>query len=287
MFPSTFTTADNLKLKCSLRSTSDDPAALLIIVHGLGEHSESLPYSLFEPFLTERRYAVLKFDLRGHGRSEGPRGHVNSWRDFRNDLKIFVELARRKFKGKPLFLLGASLGGLIVLDHALNVEEKPAGLVLVAPALSADGASWIVRYSVPILSQILPKVSIDPRLDLRNISRDRQLATEYSSDPLFSTRLSMRLAGETLNAVSATLADAAAIDLPILILHGDADKIVPTSSSEHLYAKVSSGVKRRIVYSGAFHNLLLETDRERVYSDIIGWIDNQLPNRNRSHPVER
>ncbi|HMQ03529.1 MAG TPA: alpha/beta hydrolase [Pyrinomonadaceae bacterium] len=287
MFPSTFTTADNLKLKCSLGSTSDDPAALLIIVHGLGEHSESLPYSLIEPFFTERRYAVLKFDLRGHGRSEGPRGHVNSWSDFRNDLKIFVELARRKFKGKPLFLLGASLGGLIVLDHALNVDEKPAGLVLVAPALSADGASWIVRYSVPLLSHLLPKVSIDPRLDLRNISRDRQLATEYSSDPLFSTRLSMRLAGETLNAVSATLADAAAIDLPILIMHGDADEIVPTSSSEHLYAKVSSGVKRRIVYRGAFHNLLLETDRERVYSDIIGWIDDQLPNRNRSHSVDR
>lgn len=272
MPPATFTTGDNLKLECFADLPSEDVKAMVVVVHGMGDHCRSLPYQFLRTFLITERIAVYSYDLRGHGASEGERHHVDRWDRFREDLDLLVNIAREELPRIPLYLLGVSLGGLIVIDYAIHLPERIAGVVALSPALSAHGVSNAVRKLVPVLARVFPRVSFDPGLDLANITRDQDAARSYTGDPLFSTRLSLRSASEILRAVSSTNAKASEVTLPILILHGDADVIVPACSSQDFFDRVSSSEKHRIVYAGARHNLLLETNRVQVYSDIAEWL---------------
>lgn len=274
-FPSTFTTKDNLKLKCSA-SVPLNAKAILIAVHGLGDHSQSIAFRSLEKFFVDTEIALVRFDLRGHGESDGDRQHLLYWSDLREDLDVLIDLVRRELSGPPIFLLGASLGGLIALDYSMQRSGSVAGVIALAPALSAAGASRVVRTIVPILSRLLPKMSIDPGLDMKNISRDQATARSYTSDPLFSTKVTFRTAREILRAVSEIQANAAKLRTPLLILHGDGDVIVAAASGEDFFKRVSSADKHRIVYPGALHNLLLETNREEVHSDILDWLNGRL-----------
>lgn len=270
-FPSEFKSSDKLSLKCSAIGPSG-ASTVLIVVHGLGDHSQSLPYKLLAEFLADRDIVILRFDVRGHGESEGVRHHIDSWNDLRGDLALFVELARQYWPGRPIFLLGVSLGGLIVLDQSIHAADPHAGSIVLSPAVSTDGASRLVRILVPIFARLFPKRSIDPGLDIRNISRDRDAATSYTLDPLFSTRLTLKFAHEIMKATAVVRTKAPRIRAPLLMLHGSADVIVPPKASEDIFERVSSTIKSRKVYPGAMHNLLLEKNRDQVYSDIAEWL---------------
>jgi alpha-beta hydrolase superfamily lysophospholipase len=133
------------------------PRAVVIDVHGIGAHSGLAGLSGVLPeYLASRGYAVYAPDLRGHGRSAGARGYAGSWAELREDLGAVVALARREEPGVPVFLLGTSLGGLIVLDYALHRPREQAGVIAIAPALAVTGVSPVLKAVARVLSRVWP-----------------------------------------------------------------------------------------------------------------------------------
>ncbi len=277
MFPDSFTTLDGLQLRCYAdQPTNGLPYGRVILVHGLGDHARSLPYRNLSAYLVARSFAVYAFDLRGHGHSAGKRMAVRTFQELPEDVGTFIELVQRLTPDLPLFLLGMSLGGLIALNYS---QQRPAGLngvVAIAPAVTEAGVALIVRRLIPLLARLVPHFAFDPGLDLGHISRDTAAAQAYTSDPLFQRRTTPKLAAELLLAMAETRRLASQLHLPLLILHGTADTIVPPQGSELFWQQVASSDKARLTYAGAYHNLPLEPNREQVFADIIRWFEQRL-----------
>jgi alpha-beta hydrolase superfamily lysophospholipase len=277
MFLAEFHAPDGLRLYYyGSQGSAAAPRARVILGQGLGDHCRSLPYRNLANFLGTHQWAVCGFDLRGHGQSEGLRMFANTWEELRNDLHAFVDLVQRAAPGGPLFLIGLSLGGLLALDYALHHPDGLGGVVAAAPAVDASGVPRLIRWVMPLLSRIAPRASIDPGLDLAHISRDGASANEYTRDALFQIKTTPRLAAETLKAMAATGAQASHLRLPVLILHGEADSIVPPAGSAAFYEQMPGPDKERLTYPGAYHNLFIELNRNQVFADIVRWLERCL-----------
>ena len=243
-----------------------------MLVHGLGTHSQSLHFGYLRDHLTSQSFAVYGFDLRGYGRSEGRRAYVKHWVDFREDLRLFVELVRRDGASAPLFLLGVSLGGLIVVNYALHHPEGIHGLIAMAPALDASGVPAARRVLLHGLSKIAPRLALKPGLDSALLTRDSKTLQVFLSDPLWQTKVTLRLASETISAMTGTLKRLPSLKLPLLVLHGTADAIIPPIAGQRLHQLAGSADKELHLYDGAYHILSMETNRAEVFSDISAWI---------------
>lgn len=273
MFPASFPASDGLSLACygDLPATGN-PQGRVILLHGLGDHSRSLPYRNLAEFLRGRGWATYGYDWRGHGRSDGPRMFTPAWRQLRDDLHRFVGLVQEQTPGGPLFLIGLSLGGLLALNYAGHFPDGLRGVVAAAPAVDASGVPLPVKLVVPLLSRLLPRASLNPGLDLAHIARDAEAVGEYTGDPLFQTTTTPRLAAEVLNAMAETRAQAPLWRLPLLILHGEADTIVLPQGSARFFEQISAAGKERRSYPDAYHNLFIDSNRGQVFVDIAEWL---------------
>lgn len=244
---------------------------VVAIVHGIGEHSGRYDYLVQR--LVERGFAVSALDNRGHGRSAGTHGHVDSWDDYREDVHSFIHYVSARFLRLPLFLYGHSLGALIVTDYVLFHADGLNGLIVSGhPLRPAAVAKPMLIFLARLLSRYRPLTSFDLGLDDNMISRDPDVVKAYREDPLVHRRVTARWGTESLAAVDRVRARAAEIRMPLLILHGGADKINSADGSRELFEKASSSDKELIIYPGGFHEPHNDLDRERVASDVIEWI---------------
>ncbi len=252
----------------------DGPAkANLAVVHGIGEHSGR--YANFGAWFAPKGYAVHALDCRGHGRSEGRRGHIQHWMDFREDTRAFLASVSAHTPDVPTFLVGHSLGGLIVLDYGLHAGEAPAGVIASGPALATgEGVPSFLLFLSRILSAITPKVRMHNQLDLTGLSRDDAVVRAYRADPLVHDFVTPRLAAELQRVMQQTLAHASEwpADLPLLIVHGAADILCPPYASERFYAGAGARDKTRYVYPEFRHEVFNEIGRERVLQDVEDWL---------------
>ncbi len=244
--------------------------ATLAIVHGLGEHSGR--YMNIVNHLVPRGYVVYCYDLRGHGRSPGKRGHFNAWAELRGDLEAFLDMVRKSETGRPLFLMGHSMGGLIVLEYALHHPEGLTGVIASAPGLSTEGLSPLMIRVSKLLSGILPSLSVATGLDATGISRDPAVVKAYVEDPLVHARGTPRAAVEGTTAIEWTLAHAADWQPPLLIVHGDADRLVPVRASGVFFDRVAVAHKQRIVYDGGYHEPHNDTCHPQLLADLERWL---------------
>ncbi|MDZ8080016.1 MAG: lysophospholipase [Nostoc sp. SerVER01] len=251
--------------------------AILAIVHGLGAHSDRYN-NLIQHFIP-KQYAVYGFDLRGHGRSPGQRGYINRWSEFREDLRAFLELIKTQHPGSPIFLLGHSLGSVIVLDYALRYPQKASalqGVITLAPALGKVGVSKTRLLIGKLLSRVWPRFTLNTGLDLSAGSRDEKILAAYAQDSLRHTRASARLATEFFATVDWVNAHAADWQLPLLILHGGADRVTLPEGGKIFYQRVSSPDKLRIEYPGAYHELQSDLNYQEVLADLENWLERHL-----------
>lgn len=275
MFPQHFTSYDGLKLRSReyKPESGKPPAARVIIVHGLGDHSGSLPYQNLSSYLVRKRYSTYLFDLRGHGESEGMRMYTQAWSDIRMDVKAFVNLVRAvSGSSESVYLIGLSLGGLIALNYAEVYPEDLHGVVAAAPAVDASGVPALTKIIVPLLAAVAPRISINPGLNLSNISRNQEAVAEYTRDTNFQTQTTPRLAAEILTAMAETQEKCSMLRIPILILHGAEDTIVLPEGSLQFFTRIPTPDKHRIVYEKTFHNLFLEPNREQIFQNIVHWL---------------
>lgn len=253
--------------------SSGDIKAVVIIVHGLFEHSGR--YAWFAEQLAAHGFAVCAFDQRGHGKSEGLRGYVNRFTDFQHDLDVFCKATCMEFPGKQVFLFGHSVGGTIVTGYAVDHQDRLTGLIFSA-ATTVPGTS-ITRLSVAaarVLSAIIPKMGITD-FDASAISRDKSVVEAYVSDPLvYCGKIRARLGAELINAIEKSLpARMPSIKLPALIMHGSEDRLSNIQGSRFLYDSIGSRDKDIKYYDGFHHEILNEPGREMILADILTWLD--------------
>ena len=252
----------------------EEPKAIMSIVHGGCEHSGRYR-NVVEWFVPER-YAVYAFDLRGHGRSPGPRGHINEWGEFRQDVKAFLELVHEQEPGQAVFLLGHSLGGLIVLEYVLHHPEGLNGVIASGPILAPVGVSPFLHMLSKALSGILPRLRIDLGLDSTALSHDESVVESYVNDPLVHRFGTPRLGTEVSRAIEWTQAHAAEMRVPCLIVHGSADRLAPPEGSHVFYENMTLRDRDRQVYEGFYHEVFNEVGNEQVLAAARAWIEQHL-----------
>lgn len=266
-------TADGTVLRTRLDLPPGPPVAALVLVHGLGDHVDGIPYVTAGQALAARGFAVHRMELRGHGRSGGPRAYVAAFEDFRDDLWRFVGHVQAATPQARVFLVGVSLGGLIVTDFALHHPDGLGGVVAVAPALGDTGGSRVLRALLPVLARVIPRVRLDPKLDLDKLTRDRAMLKAYvEDDPLYQRHVTPKLAAEVLAAIPATRARAGELRVPLLVLQGTADTVTSPAGSRSFHDLAGVADRTFLAYDGALHNLFVETNREQVFDDIASWV---------------
>ena len=250
------------------------PRAALAILHGHGEHSGRYG-NVFEYF-TPRGYALHAFDLRGHGRSLGQRGHIRDWSDYRNDTRAFLGFVSEREPGLPLFLYGHSLGGLIVLDYGLHHTEGLKGAIVTGPVLGPPQIPAILLALSKALSRAWPTLSMNSGLDPSAISRDPVVVKAYVEDPLVHSKGTPRLGAEMLRTAEWAQEHAADWRLPLLIVHGGDDHLSPSAFSRQFFEKLTIPDKKRIEIPGGFHEPHNDLAKAAVFADIERWLEAHL-----------
>jgi alpha-beta hydrolase superfamily lysophospholipase len=247
---------------------------VLVNIHGLGDHSGLYP-TLIEHFQS-RGITIHAMDLRGNGQSGGQRAYIERWEEYREDLHRFLDLVRLEEPGRPLFLLGNSLGGLIVLEYALHYPEDLRGVIAASPPLGRLGVPAPMLALGRILSRVWPRFSIRTGMDLSGLARDPVVVQTVLADPLFHRLGTARLSTEVVAAIARVQAGAPGFPLPVLVLHGSADRMVPPDGSREFVARVRHPDRELHEYAGAFHVLFADLDHERVLTDVERWIEARL-----------
>ncbi|WP_392531093.1 alpha/beta hydrolase [Nostoc sp. C117] len=274
----TFKGVDKLELYYQSWHPEGRVRGILAIVHGLGAHSDR--YGNIIQHLIPKQYAVYSFDLRGHGRSPGQQGYINAWSEFREDLRAFLDLIKIQHPVSPIFLLGHSLGSVIVLDYVLRYPQDAStlkGVITLGLALGKVGVSKIRLLIGKLLSRVWPRFTLNTGLDFSAASRDEKILAAYAQDPLRHIKASARLATEFLASVDWVNAHAADWQLPLLILHGGADRVTLPEGGNIFFQRVSCKDKLRIEYPGAYHELQNDLNYQEVVADLENWLERHLP----------
>ncbi|MBN1663811.1 MAG: lysophospholipase [Deltaproteobacteria bacterium] len=245
--------------------------AVLLVVHGLGEHSGR--YMNVVNHFVPLNYAVYGFDHIGHGKSDGAREGVESFTDYTDTLKVYHDMVNGWQTGKPVFLMGHSMGGLIATYYLLDHQAGFRGAVISAPLVKvSDKISPATIIVGKILSALAPKIGL-LALDVDGISRDRKVVEAYINDPLvFHGKTPARLAAELLKAMLRVTAEADKISLPFIVVQGSEDKLVDPGGAQMLYDKASSADKTIKIYDGLYHEVFNEPERDRVLKDVETWL---------------
>jgi alpha-beta hydrolase superfamily lysophospholipase len=271
---STFEGHGKLQLLFQKWQPATGTRAVIAIVHGFGEHSGR--YMNVVNHLVPLGFTVYGFDHRGHGRSPGKRGHIMGWNEFREDVKHFIDKIHQEGADKPLFLYGHSMGGSIVLDYVLHYSEGLNGVIASGPILAQPAVSPFLLMLSRILSKIWPSFSIDTQLETRAISRDAEVIKAYEKDPLVHSMASVRFGTELTAMMKWTHNHACDLKIPLLILYGEADRLVPPAGSRKFFENVNLNDKELYVYPGGYHEPHNDTEHQTVLNDLERWLQKHL-----------
>ena len=266
-----FTGLNNYNLYRQAWLPDSIPVAALIVVHGIAEQSGR--YSNLVNYFVPKGYAIYSFDLRGHGKSDGKRSYVERFSYYLDDLKAFCNKVSEENKNMKTFLVGHSMGSTIAIAYAIEHQRELSGIIVSGTTLKA-GAS-INKTSIlmaKILSALIPKIGVSA-LDSTYISRDKAVVEAYVNDPLnFTGKLSARVGAELLKTMENLQSKISELSLPLLIMHGAADRISDPSSSRILFDGTGSKDKTLKLYEGFYHEIFNDPGCQQVFSDMDDWL---------------
>jgi alpha-beta hydrolase superfamily lysophospholipase len=241
-----------------------------MLVHGHGEHVAR--YDHVAAALTEKGYAMLGFDLRGHGKSGGPRGHTPSYAAMMDDIASFSRQADQRYAGLPRFLYGHSLGGNLVLNYALRRKPDLHGVIATGPwlKLAFDPPASQVTLA-RLMNGIAPGFVQHSKLDTRGLSHDQLVVDTYNNDPLVHDKISPRLFVSIYESGLWALEHAAEFPLPLLLMHGAADPITSARASQEFAQKAGSKVTLKI-WDGLYHEIHNELQKAEVFNFMLDWL---------------
>jgi acylglycerol lipase len=249
-----------------------DARAVVLLVHGLGEHSGR--YDHVARALVDAGYAVHALDHRGHGRSSGKRAFVKDYDELLRDLHQLRRLVEQQHPGLPLVVLGHSMGGNIAMGYTLGDQDGIAALVLSGPALQVGDEFSPARLKVfTALAKIAP--GLRPQgLSADAISRDPTVVQAYRDDPLvFTGKISAGLGAALIGAMQSFPDRYEQLRLPVLVLHGTDDQLADVAGSRVLEARATNADLTAHYYEGLYHEVFNEPEQDRVLADLTSWLD--------------
>lgn len=268
---STFQGAGGVEQYYQVWRPEETPRATLVIAHGLGEHSGR--YINIVNHLVPKGYTIYALDHVGHGRSPGPRGHINSWNDFREGLRAFVVLVQAQEPGRPFFLMGHSMGGCVVLDYVLHYPDGLTAVVASAPAVGKLKNPPVMVSASKVLAKIKPDLRVSTGLDDTAVSRDTAVVEAYRNDALVHGKGSPGWSVAFMETAAWTMDHAADFQPPLLLLHGDADRLVSVEESKKFFAQVKQPDKKLIIYPGGYHESHNDLHKEQMLADVESWLE--------------
>ena len=269
-----WTADDGVKFFAQAWQNPGQSKAVMAIVHGLGEHSSR--YSHMASFFNGHDYSVAAFDLRGHGRSDGMRGHTPSYDTLMDDIASFLAEVRNLIPDIPVFLFGHSLGGNLALNYTLRRKPELAGSIITGPWLrlsSEPGGLQVILAR--FMNRLWPAFTQANGLDTKALARDPEIVKAYEQDPLVHDRISARLYIETYQAGLWALEQAGRFPSPLLLMHGESDRMTSADASRAFTEKVKEGCTLKI-WEGLFHEIHNEPEKEQVFQEILSWFENQI-----------
>jgi alpha-beta hydrolase superfamily lysophospholipase len=279
-------TDDGLQLYAQGWQPHVEPKGVVCLVHGLGEHSGR--YAHLAAFLNQAGYALLAFDLRGHGQSEGQRGHAPSYEALLDDISQLLAEAAERYPNHPRFLYGHSLGGNLVIGqlvgpYAPHRRPNLAGVIATGPLLRTafEPPAWKLTLG-KIMYNLWPTFSMANELDRQGLSRDPEVVRAYEVDPLVHDRVSARLAMDMLQAGVWALEHAGELSLPLLLMHGGADRLTSAQASGEFAAQAGNVCTLRI-WDGFYHEIHNEPEQEQVFEYLLEWLNDKLGSEERGN----
>ncbi|XP_072025670.1 monoglyceride lipase-like isoform X1 [Amphiura filiformis] len=317
--------ADGQNLYCKYWEPEEEPIALVVLVHGMGEHCER--YDRIAGALTKHNMLVFAHDHVGHGQSEGIRLDVKTFQVYIRDLFQHIDVMKKKHPKLPLFMVGHSMGGTIAINAAMDNQVEFAGLVLISPGIrpnpvtatpSKGGTIAILAafersslftgivlsspaidvnpvtatpfkvFMAKMVASIIPQLPIGS-LDPNDVSRNPESVKSYSEDPLvYHSAIKARIGAQTVKGMERIRNGLSDIRWPFLLQHGDEDKMAEVSGSRLMYEKAASKDKTLTIYEGSYHELdkELEEVAAKVVGEIEEWIVKRLPSQNSQEAPE-
>lgn len=270
-----FTTHDGTKLFYQWW-LPDHPKAVLVVVHGMGDHSER--YGPFIRYFVERGYAVALYDQRGHGRSEGLRGHVEQFQDLLQDLAIFIQKTKEAFPKAPFFLVGHSFGGQVALNFVVRYAKGLRGLILSSPniQLTLPIPSWQKKLANWARKKTLRTMRLEHKINAKDLSHDQAVVDAYLKDPFVFSFVTCQTGALIMQNLDIMMALASRVHIPTMFMHAGSDVICSPEGTKAFYLRVPIPNKQLKIYDGMFHELFNEVGREQVFQDVETWLAVQL-----------
>ncbi len=267
-----FPTLDGIRLYEQWWRPAREPKAGIVLLHGLAEHSGR--HLSLAHYLTRNGYAVDTFDLRGHGKSNGMPIYLRSFDEYLGDLDLFLDRVKARLPGKPLFVMGFSMGGTIAVLYVLTRNPQLRGVVLSAPVVRiSDSVSPVLQKFSAWIAALFPRLRT-VKINHRHLSRDLEVTEAYDCDPLvFRKGILARTGAELIKATQRIQAQVERFDLPVLILQGSEDRLSDPGATRWFSQAVASADRTLNLYPGLYHEVMNEPEKDRVREDVIGWLD--------------
>lgn len=251
----------------------DEPLKYMItVIHGMGEHGKR--YDDFAQFFVNKGVVVQAIDLRGHGESEGKRGHADSFEQVLQDIHDFIAYSQQGYDRLKQVLYGYSMGGNLLLNYLLTHETNAYAAIASAPALKSRYAPAPMKaFFAKILRTIYPSFTVSSGIRSNDMYKEKKANDNYVKDPLLHKKISMEMALSSIEKGVWALENACRVSLPLLIMHGTGDKVTKHTASEDFIKQVDNDLGRLKLYDGLFHDLHNDENKEMILEDIYQWIE--------------
>ncbi|PJZ71286.1 lysophospholipase [Leptospira perolatii] len=272
-----FQNKDKLRISYKVcRSKNPVPGRVLVVHHGIGEHSGR--YENLLEGLQNDGWVVYIIDAKGHGKSEGSRGIVKNFSEYLDDLNQLIEIAKDAEHVEKVFLLGHSMGADVALFYSGsgNHQDKLRGLVLsgLAIEVKSNVIVSIQRGVGSLAAKLTPTLGAPTGLNIKDLSRDKAVVEAYKKDPLVHGMASAALGNFLLNCYNDGLKMASNLKIPVYLFHGKSDNIVMYTGTVKAFETIPSKDKSMNIYEGLYHETMneLESDKRKVLSDLASWL---------------
>ena len=268
-------TTDGLEMYSKAWVPPKKAKGIVCLVHGVGEHIGR--YQADGEALAEGGYILAGFDQRGFGKSGGRRGHTPSLEAYFDDIDLFLAGIAQRYSNQTCFLYGHSMGGILVLAYTPVRHPSVAGVIATGPGLkTALEEQKLKVFLAKLLGKILPTLTLKSGLDLEMLSRDPQIANEYTKDLLTHSLVTTAWGKTMLRAINLAFENGPQFPLPLLLMHGTRDEIAYPSGSR-IFAELAPKDKVTLkLWEGFKHELHTDPEKAEVFKVMINWLDNRL-----------
>jgi alpha-beta hydrolase superfamily lysophospholipase len=265
-------TSDGLIIYGKKWESSLPTRVVICMMHGMGEHINR--YEHVAEMFTSNGYAVIGCDHRGHGKSEGQRGHFPDFDTFLKDVDSLLKAASIHFPYAKQILYGHSMGGNLIANYLLRCQPKIEGAILSSPYFQLAFQPALAKLTVGrLLKGIFPFLSMSSGLDSSAISRDVEEVKKYNDDPLVHDKVSAKMGIEMIETGQWVIDNADKLSIPTLVYHGAADRLTSHQSSK-LFAEKAGKIVTFFSLEGLYHETHNEPEKEVVFEKIILWLNN-------------